>query len=73
MFLVFLVVKTVPFQPYTVLKYLLQDYTMTMYLSQYWKDESLAFSMDDEILTLSGHFAEKICVPDTFFVNYKNR
>lgn len=69
----FLIAKTVPFQPYALLTHLLQDYTITMYLNQYWKDERLAFSTDDEILTLSGDFAEKIWVPDTFFANDKNR
>lgn len=48
------------------------DYTITMYLNQYWKDERLAFSSSDEILTLPGDFAEKIWVPDTFFANDKN-
>lgn len=51
----------------------LQDYTITMYLNQYWKDDRLAFSTNDEQLTLSGDFAEKIWVPDTFFANDKNR
>lgn len=50
-----------------------QDYTITMYLNQYWKDERLTFSHNDEVLTLSGDFAEKIWVPDTFFANDKNR
>lgn len=44
-----------------------------MYLNQYWKDERLAFSQEEEVLTLSGDFAEKIWVPDTFFANDKNR
>ncbi|CAD7090286.1 unnamed protein product [Hermetia illucens] len=61
------------------------DYTITMYLNQYWRDERLAFNAygpyydddaDDDgvndILTLSGDFAEKIWVPDTFFANDKN-
>ncbi|XP_019698584.1 gamma-aminobutyric acid receptor subunit beta-like isoform X1 [Harpegnathos saltator] len=48
------------------------DYTITMYLNQYWKDERLAFSHEGEVLTLSGDFAEKIWVPDTFFANDKN-
>ncbi|XP_021954165.2 gamma-aminobutyric acid receptor subunit beta-like isoform X1 [Folsomia candida] len=48
------------------------DYTITMYLNQYWKDDRLAFSTNDEQLTLSGDFAEKIWVPDTFFANDKN-
>ena len=50
------------------------DYTITMYLNQYWKDERLSFSPEENrILTLSGDFAEKIWVPDTFFANDKNR
>ncbi|XP_050700493.1 gamma-aminobutyric acid receptor subunit beta-like isoform X2 [Eriocheir sinensis] len=48
------------------------DYTITMYLNQYWKDERLAFSSSDELLTLPGDFAEKIWVPDTFFANDKS-
>lgn len=45
-----------------------------MYLNQYWKDERLSFSPEENrILTLSGDFAEKIWVPDTFFANDKNR
>lgn len=65
----------------------LQDYTITMYLNQYWRDERLAFNAfapwtdisandyDDgsnDVITLSGDFAEKIWVPDTFFANDKN-
>lgn len=72
-----------------------QDYTITMYLNQYWRDERLAFnayssmmenleedeytsddkeeSKDKDVITLSGDFAEKIWVPDTFFANDKNR
>ncbi|XP_041973521.1 gamma-aminobutyric acid receptor subunit beta-like [Aricia agestis] len=48
------------------------DYTITLYLNQYWKDERLAFGFRDEVLTLSGDFADKIWVPDTFFANDKN-
>ncbi|XP_060800731.1 gamma-aminobutyric acid receptor subunit beta-like [Amyelois transitella] len=48
------------------------DYTITLYLNQYWKDERLGFGLSDEVLTLSGDFADKIWVPDTFFANDKN-
>ncbi|XP_003747411.1 gamma-aminobutyric acid receptor subunit beta-like [Galendromus occidentalis] len=51
------------------------DYTITLYLNQYWVDERLAFSSSEQNsqeLTLSGDFAEKIWVPDTFFANDKN-
>ncbi|EDS40962.1 gamma-aminobutyric-acid receptor a beta subunit 1, 2, 3 [Culex quinquefasciatus] len=57
------------------------DYTITMYLNQYWKDERLYdqngdIMIDDDgandVITLSGDFAEKIWVPDTFFANDKN-
>ncbi|KAL7289866.1 hypothetical protein TKK_0016263 [Trichogramma kaykai] len=49
------------------------DYTITMYLNQYWTDERLSFSHEKDVLTLSGDFAEKIWVPDTFFANDKHR
>ncbi|CAN8012718.1 unnamed protein product, partial [Ixodes pacificus] len=49
-----------------------QDYTITLYLNQYWRDERLTFSKEKYELTLSGDFAEKIWVPDTFFANDKN-
>lgn len=48
------------------------DYTITLYLNQYWRDERLSFSKEKYELTLSGDFAEKIWVPDTFFANDKN-
>lgn len=54
---------------------MIQDYTLTLYLNQYWKDERLSFDLGSgkEVeLTLSGDFAEKIWVPDTFFANDKH-
>ncbi|GFY61169.1 gamma-aminobutyric acid receptor subunit beta-like [Trichonephila inaurata madagascariensis] len=48
------------------------DYTLTLYLNQFWRDERLIFSDENYELTLSGDFAEKIWVPDTFFANDKN-
>lgn len=49
-----------------------QDYTITMYLNQYWKDERLEYGKPDEQMTLTGDFADKIWVPDTFFANDKH-
>ncbi|XP_076446362.1 gamma-aminobutyric acid receptor subunit beta-like [Babylonia areolata] len=49
------------------------DYTITMYLNQYWRDERLNFSTNvNESLTLTGDFAERIWVPDTFLANDKS-
>ena len=43
-----------------------KDYTLTLYLHQYWRDERLKFGQNDNIeLTLSGDFSERIWVPDT--------
>ena len=50
-----------------------QDYTITIYLNQYWIDDRLAFARNNtDTMTLTGDFAEKIWVPDTFFANDKN-
>ncbi|CAG0919643.1 unnamed protein product [Notodromas monacha] len=48
------------------------DFTITMNLNQYWKDERLSFSSENEVFTLAGDFSEKIWVPDTFFPNDKH-
>ncbi|XP_059150891.1 gamma-aminobutyric acid receptor subunit beta [Physella acuta] len=58
------------------------DYTITMYLNQYWRDERLQFIFNQSLdlghnrsvtsMTLTGAFAEKIWVPDTFLANDKN-
>lgn len=52
----------------------LQDYTITIYLNQYWTDERLTHGnlSTSTSLTLTGDFADKIWVPDTFFANDKN-
>ncbi|KAK0165435.1 hypothetical protein PV328_003945 [Microctonus aethiopoides] len=49
------------------------DYTITLYLNQYWNDERLAFSHAGEVFTLGGDFAEKIWVPDTFLHDVTER
>ena len=43
-----------------------------MYLNQYWRDDRLEYGESDEQMTLTGDFADKIWVPDTFFANDKH-
>uniref|UniRef100_A0A1I8G766 Neur_chan_LBD domain-containing protein n=1 Tax=Macrostomum lignano TaxID=282301 RepID=A0A1I8G766_9PLAT len=50
------------------------DYTITMYLNQYWTDRRLAFDVKNpnKSMTLTGEFASRIWVPDTFLANDKH-
>ncbi|XP_066555114.1 gamma-aminobutyric acid receptor subunit rho-3 [Amia ocellicauda] len=48
------------------------DFTMTLYLRHYWKDERLAFpSTNNKSRTFDGRLVKKIWVPDVFFVHSK--
>ncbi|KAG7509257.1 hypothetical protein JOB18_038905 [Solea senegalensis] len=48
------------------------DFTMTLYLRHYWKDERLAFpSTTNKSMTFDGRLVKKIWVPDVFFVHSK--
>ncbi|VDM96629.1 unnamed protein product [Thelazia callipaeda] len=49
------------------------DYTLTLYLHQYWRDERLSWPSYFRIrdMTLPGDFAQHIWVPDTFLANDK--
>uniref|UniRef100_A0A8C4S8I5 GABA(C) receptor n=1 Tax=Erpetoichthys calabaricus TaxID=27687 RepID=A0A8C4S8I5_ERPCA len=48
------------------------DFTMTLYLRHYWKDERLAFpSTSNKSRTFDGRLVKKIWVPDVFFVHSK--
>uniref|UniRef100_A0A452RNK5 GABA(C) receptor n=1 Tax=Ursus americanus TaxID=9643 RepID=A0A452RNK5_URSAM len=48
------------------------DFTMTLYLRHYWKDERLAFpSTSNKSMTFDGRLVKKIWVPDIFFVHSK--
>ncbi|CAO2580338.1 Gamma-aminobutyric acid receptor subunit rho-2 [Lemmus lemmus] len=48
------------------------DFTMTLYLRHYWKDERLAFSStSNKSMTFDGRLVKKIWVPDVFFVHSK--
>ncbi|XP_014350718.1 gamma-aminobutyric acid receptor subunit rho-2 [Latimeria chalumnae] len=48
------------------------DFTMTLYLRHYWKDERLSFpSRTNKSMTFDGRLVKKIWVPDVFFVHSK--
>ncbi|XP_039603932.1 gamma-aminobutyric acid receptor subunit rho-1-like isoform X1 [Polypterus senegalus] len=48
------------------------DFTMTLYLRHYWKDERLSFpSTTNQSMTFDGRLVKKIWVPDMFFVHSK--
>ncbi|KAM5325219.1 gamma-aminobutyric acid receptor subunit rho-2 isoform 2-T2 [Glossophaga mutica] len=48
------------------------DFTMTLYLRHYWKDERLSFSStSNKSMTFDGRLIKKIWVPDIFFVHSK--
>jgi gamma-aminobutyric acid receptor subunit rho len=49
-----------------------QDFTMTLYIRHYWKDERLSFhSTTNKSMTFDGRLVKKIWVPDMFFVHSK--
>ncbi|XP_029698539.1 gamma-aminobutyric acid receptor subunit rho-3 isoform X2 [Takifugu rubripes] len=51
---------------------LIRDFTMTLYLRHYWKDERLAFpSQNNQSRTFDSRLVKKIWVPDVFFVHSK--
>ncbi|XP_074839595.1 gamma-aminobutyric acid receptor subunit rho-3 [Carettochelys insculpta] len=48
------------------------DFTTTLYLRHYWKDERLSFpSTKNRSMTFDGRLIKKIWVPDVFFVHSK--
>ena len=50
--------------------YNIQDYTLTLYVTQFWYDSRLAYSgCSGDNMSLSGDFADLIWVPDTYFAN----
>lgn len=48
-----------------------QDYTLTMYFQQYWRDKRLAYLGIPLNLTLDNRVADQLWVPDTYFLNDK--
>uniref|UniRef100_A0A8C6S846 GABA(C) receptor n=1 Tax=Neogobius melanostomus TaxID=47308 RepID=A0A8C6S846_9GOBI len=48
------------------------DFTMTLYLRHYWRDERLSFpSSTNKSMTFDGRLVKKIWAPDVFFVHSK--
>ncbi|XP_068703425.1 gamma-aminobutyric acid receptor subunit beta-3-like [Montipora foliosa] len=49
------------------------EFTIDIYLRQYWRDERLAFAhlTSDPILTLSSNINKQIWIPSTYFLNTK--
>ncbi|XP_067839964.1 gamma-aminobutyric acid receptor subunit rho-2-like isoform X2 [Heptranchias perlo] len=48
------------------------DFTMTLYLRNYWKDERLSFpSTTNRSMTFDGRLVKRIWAPDVFFVHSK--
>lgn len=50
---------------------LLQDYTITMYFQQSWRDKRLSYTGIPLNLTLDNRVADQLWVPDTYFINDK--
>lgn len=55
----------------TLGSFLPQDYTLTMYFQQYWRDKRLAYAGIPLNLTLDNRVADQLWVPDTYFLNDK--
>lgn len=50
----------------------LQEYTMTVFLHQSWRDSRLSYNHTNETLGLDSRFVDKLWLPDTFIVNAKS-
>jgi len=48
------------------------DYTLTLYLNQYWRDDRLIFGNRTEEMILTGEIIDRLWLPDTFFPNDKS-
>ncbi|NXT67169.1 GBRB4 protein, partial [Chaetops frenatus] len=51
--------------------FLSQDYTITMYFQQSWRDKRLAYNDLPLNLTLDNRVADQLWLPDTYFLNDK--
>lgn len=54
-----------------MVSFISQDYTLTMYFQQSWKDKRLSYSGIPLNLTLDNRVADQLWVPDTYFLNDK--
>lgn len=59
------------FQGLTIMMLFSQDYTITMYFQQSWRDKRLAYSDLPLNLTLDNRVADQLWLPDTYFLNDK--
>lgn len=57
--------------PIFFVSFISQDYTLTMYFQQSWKDKRLSYSGIPLNLTLDNRVADQLWVPDTYFLNDK--
>ncbi|XP_063728435.1 gamma-aminobutyric acid receptor subunit beta-1-like, partial [Symsagittifera roscoffensis] len=52
------------------------DFTLTIYLRQYWKDHRLSFKHilgeDIKVMPVDGRITDKLWLPDTYFTNDKD-
>ncbi|XP_075964669.1 gamma-aminobutyric acid receptor subunit beta-1 isoform X3 [Anarhichas minor] len=49
----------------------MEDYTITMYFQQSWRDKRLSYTGIPLNLTLDNRVADQLWVPDTYFINDK--
>ncbi|CAH1256288.1 GABRB1 [Branchiostoma lanceolatum] len=49
----------------------MKDYTITIFLRQYWRDDRMSFEGTNLTLSLDGRLAENLWLPDTFISNSK--
>lgn len=52
--------------------FVLQEYTMTVFLRQSWHDDRLSYNHTNKTLGLDSRFVDKLWLPDTFIVNAKS-
>ncbi|XP_068096757.1 gamma-aminobutyric acid receptor subunit delta isoform X2 [Hyperolius riggenbachi] len=56
----------------TSIDHISEEYTMTVFLRQSWRDERLSYNHTNKTLGFDSRFVEKLWLPDTFIVNAKS-